>query len=121
MSGHLDGPRPPKLPGPPDPPYIEGDLGSPSREEFDIQRGAANADVPLSDDTAKRLTSAGRHHRRWREQRDELIRIAYQEGAGPREISRLVGLSHPAVISIIRQQPPLFGRSTEDPDVEPTS
>lgn len=45
MSGHLDGPRPPKLPGPPDPPYIEGDLGSPSREEFDIQRGAANADV----------------------------------------------------------------------------
>lgn len=91
---------------------------------FDLRRRGGShtlAGVPLSDDTARRLTAAGKHHRRWRAERDELIRIAYQEGAGPREISRLVGLSHPAVIRIIRQQPPLFGRSTEDPDVEPTS
>jgi hypothetical protein len=34
MSGHLDGPPP----GPPDPPYIPGDLGAPSAEEFARRR-----------------------------------------------------------------------------------
>lgn len=89
-----------------------------------LRRGESHtlAGVPLPDDTARRLAAAGKHHRRWRAERDELIRVSYQEGAGPREIARLVGLSHPAVIRIIRQTPPLFGRSTEDlDDVEPTS
>lgn len=39
MSGHLDGPPP----GPPDPPYIEGDLGAPSAEEFVHKRRSARA------------------------------------------------------------------------------
>ncbi len=34
MSGHLDGPPP----GPPDPPYIPGDLGAPSAKEFARRR-----------------------------------------------------------------------------------
>ena len=36
MSGHLDGPPP----GPPDPPYIPGDMGAPSAEEFARRRGS---------------------------------------------------------------------------------
>ncbi len=36
MSGHLDGPPP----GPPDPPYIPGDLGAPSAEEFARRRAS---------------------------------------------------------------------------------
>jgi len=37
MSGHLDGPPP----GPPDPPYIPGDLGAPSAEEFARRRASS--------------------------------------------------------------------------------
>ena len=37
MSGHLDGPPP----GPPDPPYIPGDLGAPSPEEFARRRASS--------------------------------------------------------------------------------
>ena len=46
MSGHLDGPPP----GPPDPPYIEGDLGAPSREEFAHKRRSERpmSTTPLS-------------------------------------------------------------------------
>lgn len=43
MSGHLDGPPP----GPPDPPYIPGDLGAPSAEEFARRRGVNDAQIIL--------------------------------------------------------------------------
>jgi DNA invertase Pin-like site-specific DNA recombinase len=71
------------------------------------------APVPMPDETAKRLKLAGRRQARWKQERDELIRLAHEQGAGPREIARLVGLSHAGVIRILRQQPP--------DDVEPTS
>jgi len=37
-----------------------------------------------------------------RAERDELIREAYRKGAGVREIARLVQLSHPGVLRILR-------------------
>ena len=58
MSGHLDGPKPP---GPPDPPYIEGDLGAPSAEEFARRRGERFVpDGPMSSDV-KRWTIRPSH------------------------------------------------------------
>lgn len=45
MSGHLDGPPP----GPPDPPYIPGDMGAPSAEEFAHKRGVGSGDELVTD------------------------------------------------------------------------
>jgi hypothetical protein len=41
MSGHLDDSLRNRPPGPPDSPYIEGDMGAPSRAEWDASRGCA--------------------------------------------------------------------------------
>lgn len=58
MSGHLDGPPP----GPPDPPYIEGDLGAPSAEEFVHKRRSARA---MSTTPDERLREAGEAMAAW--------------------------------------------------------
>lgn len=53
-------------------------------------------------DTERALRRAAAHAVDWRLCRDELIREAHANGAGVREIARAVGLSHPAVIRIVR-------------------
>ena len=51
MSGHLDGPPP----GPPDPPYIPGDLGAPSAEEFARRRASSE---PRPENPTRRIELA---------------------------------------------------------------
>lgn len=60
------------------------------------------ADVPLPEDTARRLKRAGENQRKWIEQRNEMIVLAYEQGGGVREIGRLVGLSHVGVLNILK-------------------
>lgn len=59
------------------------------------------ANVP---ETAKKLRRAAAQQERWRTERDELIYQAYMDGVAVREIARLVGMSHPGVLSIIARQ-----------------
>lgn len=91
MSGHLDdnlreplrpgdpGYRPP---GPPDPPYIPGDLGAPSAEEFARRRGDVvqcsrcgqfSPPVPVTDDVAAAWVEAECENERLRAERDAAI------------------------------------------------
>lgn len=91
------------------------------------------ADVPLPEDTARRLKRAGENHRKWIEQRNEMITLAYEQGGGVREIGRLVGLSHVQILNILRDagvrtapvghNPRLKrdGTPVDDAGVEPTS
>jgi predicted transcriptional regulator len=58
--------------------------------------------VPVDPTTAKRLTTAATKARDWTEERNRLIREAHAAGGGVREIARLVGLTHPAVLNIIK-------------------
>lgn len=51
----------------------------------------------------RRLASASRKERQWKQERDAEIVAAHQEGDGLREIARAVGLSHPAVKKIIEK------------------
>ena len=62
---------------------------------------ATLAAMPISDDDARELSRAARMADTWRENRDRLIREAHANGAGLREIARLVGMTHPAVIKIV--------------------
>lgn len=55
-------------------------------------------------ETAKRLRRAAALQERWHTERDELIYQAYVDGVAVREIARLVGMSHPGVLSIIARQ-----------------
>lgn len=63
---------------------------------------AVTVRLVIDPDTARKLTAAGRKARDARTERDRLIREAYEQGAGVREIARLVGLAHPSVIKIVR-------------------
>lgn len=58
--------------------------------------------VPVDPATARKLTNAADKARSWTEERNRLIREAYAAGAGLREIGRLVGLTHPAVMNVIK-------------------
>ena len=86
------------------------------------------AAVPLPEDTARRLKRAGENQRKWIEQRNEMIVLAYEQGGGVREIGRLVGLSHVSVLNILKDagvKPAPVGhnprRKRDGTDVEPTS
>lgn len=58
--------------------------------------------VPLDDDTTRELSRAAKQAVSWTERRNHLIREAVEAGAGVREVGRAVGLSHAAVINILR-------------------
>ncbi len=60
------------------------------------------APVPVDPATAKRLTTAATKARDWTEERNRLIREAHAAGGGVREIARMVGLTHPAVLNILK-------------------
>lgn len=70
--------------------------------------------MPLDDDTARELSRAAKQAASWTERRNQLIREAAAQGAGPRELGRAVGLSHAAVINILR--PRKRGGTTDAPD-----
>ena len=59
--------------------------------------------VPMSADTARQLATAGKKADDWRTRRDQLIVKAHQEGASLREIARVVGMSNPGVLRVIRK------------------
>ena len=59
--------------------------------------------VTLERDLARRLAQAGRKSEEWRTRRDELIRVAAEQGATLREIAGAVGLSNPGVLRVIRR------------------
>ena len=61
--------------------------------------------VTVPGDLAKRLQRAAKNQTKWRDERDDLIRAAYEAGGGVREIARLAGLSHPGVMRILRVEP----------------
>lgn len=61
--------------------------------------------VPVAPDLTRRLTTAAGKARDWTEERNRLVREAHQAGGGAREIARLVGLTHPAVLNIIKRRP----------------
>lgn len=48
-----------------------------------------------------KLHEAGEKSKEWPVRRDKLIVEASKRGAGPREIARAVGLSHPSIIHIL--------------------
>lgn len=58
--------------------------------------------MPLDEDTARELSRAAKQAVTWTERRNKLIREAVEAGAGVREVGRAVGLSHAAVINILR-------------------
>jgi transposase-like protein len=58
--------------------------------------------MPVGPATAKRLTTAANKARDWTEERNRLVREAHAAGGGVREIARLVGLTHPAVLNILK-------------------
>lgn len=59
--------------------------------------------VALDPARAKRLEKAAKKAVEWRQERDRLIKDAYEAGGGVREIARLVGMSHPGVKRILHQ------------------
>ena len=65
--------------------------------------------VPIDEQLAKKLAAAAKKARDGREERDRLILEAYEAGGGPREIGRLVGLTHPGVLRIVHAQQPETG------------
>lgn len=67
------------------------------------------AHVSLDAETLKRLQKAAHYARYWRSERDLRIRAAHEAGGGVREIARATGLSHPAILRILR------GTPSEDP------
>jgi hypothetical protein len=58
--------------------------------------------VSLDGETLKRLQKAAHYARYWRAERDLRIRAAHEAGGGLREIARATGLSHPAILRIVR-------------------
>jgi transposase-like protein len=58
--------------------------------------------VPVDPALARKLTTAAGKARDWTEERNRLVREAHAAGGGVREIARLVGLTHPAVLNIIK-------------------
>lgn len=58
--------------------------------------------VPVDPALAKRLSTAADKARSWTDERNRLIREAHAAGGGVREIGRLVGLTHPAVMNVIK-------------------
>ena len=58
--------------------------------------------VPVDPAAAKRLTTAATKARDWTEERNRLIRESYAAEGGVREIARLVGLTHPSVLNILK-------------------
>lgn len=69
--------------------------------------------MPLDDDTTRELSRAAKQAVTWTERRNQLIREAVEAGAGVREVGRAVGLSHAAVINILRPRK-RGGTSDED-------
>jgi transposase-like protein len=58
--------------------------------------------MPLDDDTARELSRAAKQAATWTERRNALIRAAVEQGAGVREVARVVGLNHTTVLNILR-------------------
>ncbi len=50
---------------------------------------------------SQKLVHAAKMTGEWRAERDSLIRQAHDAGGGVREIARMVGLSHPAILGIL--------------------
>lgn len=60
--------------------------------------------VGIEPELSRQLATAGRKSKEWTRQRDQLIVRALAAGAGPREVARLCGLTHPTVIAIQRRE-----------------
>lgn len=59
--------------------------------------------MTLDDDTARELSRAARQAETWLQRRDRLIVEAVAKGGGVREVARLVGLTHPSVLNILKR------------------
>lgn len=70
------------------------------------------SDVPLDEQLALKLARAGAASVASRYKRDALIVECYKAGGGVREIARIVGLSHPAVLKIIEKAEESRGPTT---------
>lgn len=57
--------------------------------------------VSIDPELARRLARIANRMEADKLQRDQLIYEAWQQGAGYREIARVVGLTHPAVMNIV--------------------
>jgi hypothetical protein len=62
--------------------------------------------MTVSEERAKRLRRLSRQAAEATVARDQLIVEAYLAGGGLREIARLVGLTHPGVLRILRRDLP---------------
>lgn len=78
-------------------------------------RAPANvASVPVDPQLARDLTTAGKKADDWKLRRDALVIEAHGQGASLREIAKLVGLSNPGVLRIIRKYHAPTGISIKD-------
>lgn len=60
--------------------------------------------MTLDDDTARELSRAAKQAETWLQRRDRLIVEALAKGGGVREVARLVGLTHPSVLNILKRE-----------------
>ena len=58
--------------------------------------------VPVSDELRRTLRTAGTKASYWQAERDRLIRQAVSEGGSLREVGDLAGISHTAVMFIVK-------------------
>jgi transposase-like protein len=60
-------------------------------------------EAPLDYRFTRKLTAAAKRHQDAREERDRLIRVAYEvHGMGVRQIARFVNMSHPGILRILK-------------------
>lgn len=59
--------------------------------------------MPLTPATRKALQRAAKQYDNWRQERNTLIGRAHAEGASLREIAAHTGITHVAVLKILRQ------------------
>jgi predicted transcriptional regulator len=60
-------------------------------------------DVPVAPDLARRLKATSKRATEATVERDRLIVEAHRAGGGVREIARLVGMTHPGVLRILKR------------------
>ena len=69
---------------------------------LDLAEAPTLSRVALEPDMERALARSSKQLLHWKSQRNKLIREAHEQGAGVREIARATGLSHPAIIRILR-------------------
>ncbi len=72
--------------------------------------------VPVDPALSKRLTRASQKAKDYTAERNRLIVEAHAAGGGVREIARLVGLTHPAVLRILAKAEGTALRTERFPD-----